>query len=133
MAIIKKYNKQNGTTYVYESVSYWDKEKKQPRSKRKLIGKIDDATGEIIPTSGRSRRSNSKNTTSESEILVEEIASPASPSTSSDYKLLYSEAQKQLLEKDAVIAGLNASVSQLKREQKELLLKLDLLVREYQH
>ena len=49
-SIIKKLNKQTGVTYVYESESYWDKEKKQPRSRRKLIGKIDDATGEIIPT-----------------------------------------------------------------------------------
>ncbi len=39
----------NGITYVYENESYWDKEKKQPRSKRKLIGHIDPATGEIVP------------------------------------------------------------------------------------
>ena len=37
-SIIKKLNKQTGITYVYESESYWDKEKKQPRSKRRLIG-----------------------------------------------------------------------------------------------
>ena len=47
-SIIKKLNKQTGITYVYESESYWDKEKKQPRSKRRLIGKIDEETGEII-------------------------------------------------------------------------------------
>lgn len=52
-SIIKKLNKQTGVTYVYESESYWDKEKKQPRSKRKLIGKIDEETGEIVPTGGR--------------------------------------------------------------------------------
>jgi len=28
----------NGITYVYESTSYWDSEKKQPCSKRRLIG-----------------------------------------------------------------------------------------------
>ena len=52
-SIIKQLNKQTGVTYVYESESYWDKEKKQPRSKRRLIGKIDAETGEIIPTGGR--------------------------------------------------------------------------------
>ncbi len=52
-SIIKKFNKQTGVTYVYESESYWDKEKKQPRSRRKLIGKIDEETGEIVPTGGR--------------------------------------------------------------------------------
>ena len=55
-SIIKKLNKQTGITYVYESESYWDKEKKQPRSKRRLIGKINEETGEIIPTSGRGNR-----------------------------------------------------------------------------
>ena len=50
MSIIKQYHKDTGITYVYESESYWDKEKKQPRSRRKLIGKLDDETGEIIPT-----------------------------------------------------------------------------------
>lgn len=54
-SIIKKLNKQTGVTYVYESESYWDKEKKQPRSKRKLIGRIDEETGEIVPTGGRGR------------------------------------------------------------------------------
>lgn len=44
-SIIKKFSKQTGVTYVYESESYWNKEKKQPRSRRKLIGKIDEETG----------------------------------------------------------------------------------------
>jgi hypothetical protein len=35
--------------YAYESISYWDKEKKQPRSKRKYLGKVDPETGDIIP------------------------------------------------------------------------------------
>ena len=49
MSIVKLKDKRTGTTYVYESESYWDKEKKQPRSRRKLIGKLDEETGEIIP------------------------------------------------------------------------------------
>ena len=58
MAIINLYNKKLNVTYVYDSVSYWDKDLKQPRSKRKLIGKRDPVTNEIIPTSGRGRRQN---------------------------------------------------------------------------
>lgn len=42
MSIVKLKNKRSGVTYVYESESYWDKEKKQPRSKRILIGKLDE-------------------------------------------------------------------------------------------
>lgn len=53
MTLLKKIDKRSGITYVYESQSYWDKQKKQPRSKRTLIGKIDPETGEIIPTDGR--------------------------------------------------------------------------------
>ena len=37
MAIVKVHNKTRNITYVYESISYWDKELKQPRSRRKLI------------------------------------------------------------------------------------------------
>lgn len=43
-------NKKNGVTYVYESVGYWDKEKKQARNRRKCIGKLDPVTGAIIPS-----------------------------------------------------------------------------------
>ena len=56
MAIIKQLDKRSGITYVYESTSYWDKEKQQPRSKRKLIGRLDPDTGEIVPTDGRGKR-----------------------------------------------------------------------------
>ena len=55
MAMVKQLDKRSGITYVYESVSYWDKEKKQPRSKRTLIGRLDPATGEIVPTDGRGK------------------------------------------------------------------------------
>lgn len=55
MAIIKQFDKRAGITYVYESKSYYDKEKKCSRAKRTLIGKIDPDTGEIIPTDGRNK------------------------------------------------------------------------------
>ena len=56
MAIVKQYDKRSGNTYVYESTSYWDKEKKQPRSRRKLIGRLDPETGNVVPTDGRGKR-----------------------------------------------------------------------------
>ena len=55
MAIIKQYHRDTDTTYVYESTSYWDAEKGQSRSKRRVIGKIDPGTGEIVPTGKRGR------------------------------------------------------------------------------
>ena len=48
--IVFQTNKDTGITYAYESVSYWDKEKQQSRARRKLIGKVDQETGEIVPT-----------------------------------------------------------------------------------
>lgn len=56
MATIHHKDKRSGITYVYESHSYWDKEKKQSRAKRRLIGRLDETTGEIIPTDGRCRK-----------------------------------------------------------------------------
>ena len=46
MAIIKQFDKRSGITYVYDSKSYYDKEKKCSRAKRTLIGKLDPETGE---------------------------------------------------------------------------------------
>ncbi len=49
-SIVYQVDKKTGIKYAYESVSYWDKEKQQPRSKRTYIGKVDPDTGEIIPS-----------------------------------------------------------------------------------
>ena len=43
-------NKKTGITYVYESVSCWDKEKKQSRNKQMCIGKLDPVSGKLIPS-----------------------------------------------------------------------------------
>lgn len=50
MGIVYQTDKRVGITYVYESESYWDKEKQQPRSRRKLIGRLDKVTGDIVST-----------------------------------------------------------------------------------
>ncbi len=48
-------NKATGRTYAYSSESYWDKEKKQPRSKRTYLGRVDPETGEIIKGERKSK------------------------------------------------------------------------------
>ena len=55
-SIVHLYDKRSGITYVYQSTSYWDKSLKQSRSRRKLIGRLDPETGEVVPTSGRRGR-----------------------------------------------------------------------------
>ncbi len=52
-AIVYQADKRSGITYAYESVSFWDKDKKQSRAKRTLIGRLDKESGQIIPTDGR--------------------------------------------------------------------------------
>ena len=54
--IVYQTDKKTGAKYAYESFSFWDKEKKQSRSKRTLIGRVDPETGKIIPTDGRCKK-----------------------------------------------------------------------------
>lgn len=68
MAIIKQFDKRSGITYVYDSKSYYDKEKKCSRAKRTLIGKLDPETGEIIPTDGRNKGAKAKPSSISPEI-----------------------------------------------------------------
>lgn len=56
VAIVYQKDKRSGITYAYQSISFWDKEKKQSRARRTLIGRVDNITGEIVPTDGRNRK-----------------------------------------------------------------------------
>lgn len=98
---------------MYESQSYWDKEKKQPRSKRTLIGKLDDETGEIIPTgkSGRKKRGKEQKT---------ETADDAEKS---------SRQARLIEEKDKEIKLLKAEIRELKKEKTDILNSLQKLCR----
>ena len=60
MAIVTQTDKRSGITYAYDTEYYWDKDKKQSRSKRICVGKVDPVTDEIIPTRGRSKKGESK-------------------------------------------------------------------------
>ena len=93
MAIVKVHNKSRNITYVYESVSYWDKELKQPRSHRKLIGRIDPATGDVVPTGSRTKA---------------DTATPVHSDT--NYRALYEQALATIAQKDALIAELRSQL-----------------------
>lgn len=56
MTVITQTDKRSGITYAYETEYYWDKTKKQSRSKRVCIGKVDPISGEIVPTRGRAKK-----------------------------------------------------------------------------
>ena len=111
MSLVKLKDKRTGTTYVYESESYWDKEKKQPRNKRTLIGKIDEVTGEIVPTDGRGRK---RKTTTE-ENAKNNIA----------------DFQNQLREKEAVIRKMTVENQQLKKDLSDVLVSIRMITDKY--
>lgn len=102
MAIIKQFDKRSGLTYAYESHSYWDPEKKMTRAKRKLIGRIDPETGEIIPTDGRNRKKK------------EEM--PKAVSVEKDYKEMYEELLKKFESQELIIKSLQERISELERK-----------------
>ena len=54
MKLVYVRNKENGTTYVYESKYCWNPEKRQSRSRRVCIGKL-DGEGNLIPSPRFSR------------------------------------------------------------------------------
>jgi molecular chaperone GrpE (heat shock protein) len=74
-SIVYQTNPSTGVKYAYESISYWDKEKKAPRSKRRSLGRVDPETGEIIKgTRKRKNNAASEGTDSEnSRVLQNEL------------------------------------------------------------
>jgi transposase len=50
MSLVYLKNKKSNVTYVYECISFWNKEKKRPDSTRTCIGKLDPTSGDIIPS-----------------------------------------------------------------------------------
>ena len=99
-SIVYQVDKKTGAKYAFESVSYWDKEKKQPRSKRRYLGKVDPETGNIIPSRGRSSHSEDKSLESGDSLAV-----------------LHEEIRKR----DQVIAGLRQELDATTASYNELL------------
>ena len=110
MSLVKLKDRRTGTTYVYESKSYWDKEKKQPRSHRKLIGKLDDETGEIIPTGKSGRKKSSEKETGDN--------------TAPDQRTEYI---RVIAEKEGQIQALKAENQALHKQKQDILKTLEAL------
>lgn len=120
MSIVKSKNKKTGITYVYESESYWDPVKKQPRNHRKLVGKLDE-NGNIIPTGSRGRQRNEGDKPDAMELkLTDELESSLS---------YYQEKSRELETKNAL---LQAQVKKLEKEKGELLSGLKSMLEKYQ-
>ena len=95
--IVYQTDKRTGIKYAYSSESYWDKDKKQPRSKRTFLGKVDPVTGKIIPK-------NSK------EKTMPEVQ-PDTAGSRNDLEI--EMLQNELAAKKALINELNQEIQQL--------------------
>ena len=100
MSIVKMKDKRSGTVYVYESESYWDKEKGQPRNTSKLIGKLDE-NGDIVPTgkSGRKKKEPSDPAPDQKEVR---------------------ELRKKLDDAEAAIKERDLKITMLEKQKKEV-------------
>ncbi len=103
MTIIKAFNKARNTTYVYEADSHWDKSKQQSVSKRKLIGKIDPKTGNIVPTGPHGRKKSRRKKKTDATTTVKKP----------NYKTLYEEATSVIETKDAIIVEHRREIARL--------------------
>ena len=108
MGLVRNKDNRTGITYVYESESYWDKEKQQPRSRRRLIGKVDEQTGEIVPTDDRGRKRQLHTETQADTTLAS----------------AHTQSKEQIDQLEAIIAQLRAENTKLRKEKETILKKL---------
>ena len=118
MAIVKQKNAKSGVTYIYESHSFRDPVTKQPRSIRKLLGKLDEETGEIIPTRKQNRKSK----------VVQESNVPESPAPQSGDDVGDSSEDKDLL-----ILRLRAEIDRLKEDRLSMASQLEDMLNSLRH
>ena len=107
MAIVKQYHRDTDTTYVYESTSYWDASKGQSRSKRRVIGKIDPLTGEIVPTGKRGRKK-------KADQGQAKEAAPQVPAAVSN-----EAGRERILQLELSVSSLNARIAELEDENRK--------------
>jgi hypothetical protein len=70
-AIVKIRNKKSGTIYAYEQTAKWDPEKGQARPVRKHLGRYDEETDTIIPSTGRRGRKPAETPTGDVSLPLE--------------------------------------------------------------
>lgn len=104
--VTKSLKQKRDVTHVYESQSKWDPEKKQSKSTRKLIGKIDPKTGKIIQTGPRGRKKSRRKKNGEA----------ATPEKKPNYKSLYLKSQEEIKEQNDMIIELKIRVADLEIE-----------------
>ena len=88
MSFIKLYDKRVGITYVYETYKVPDPDTGKDITKRRLIGKLDPDTNEIVPTGKRGPKPRERKTAQDAPV--------ANTQMESKYKHLYEASLKEL-------------------------------------
>lgn len=110
MAIIRNYNPRAKTTYVYESKGYYDRDAHKTKTKRTLIGKLDE-NGNVVPTGKRGRppMKQADETTTEADYKEE----------AARYKELYEQYRKDSELKEKRIQELMSEITAECKARKE--------------
>ena len=109
MAIVKQKDGRSGITYVYESISWYDKETKNARSKRHLIGRWDEEKGIVVPTDGRCKK--------DKKTKPKEVLNRARNTIEDgEYELLYKQAVSKIHVLEDEIKALRQKISELEKK-----------------
>lgn len=122
MAIVKCRDPRSGITYVYISECFFDEEQGKYRYKRKCIGKVDEETGETVPTGpkgGYRKRREDKPSADSGEPRKPGRKPTKEPSPE------YAKTLAQLEELKGENFELNQKVLSLEEDKKQLQKKLD--------
>jgi|GEM_PF-3937596 hypothetical protein len=107
--VIYQYDKRSGITYAYENHPYIEKGTGKHKSKRKLIGRLDTDTNQIVATDGR--RKNKKQRDAAEKTAAEKVRD-TSPQ---DYKTLYETLLAKWTNLESRVSALESSVKDLKK------------------
>ena len=124
--LIRNLDKRTGITYVYSSISYWDKDKKKPGSHRTLIGKIDPVSGNIIPTKGTQKNRKSKTYPAYEKAAQEKLDQKSKKKDLEQERLSEQEIRINQFQKEAAvliksqIEALDRMEEQIQEQRKQL-------------
>jgi small-conductance mechanosensitive channel len=109
MSVVRQYDNRVGVTYIYEIIEQVDPVTQEKTKHRKLIGKIDKESNEIIPTGKRGRKSSGK-----------QPRHPLPQKDQAEYEFMYKDVRAQLQKAKERIDELSQEVEKLNRKQEEL-------------
>lgn len=104
-SIVYQTDRRSGTTYAYRSTSYRDPQSGRPKARREYLGRVDPATGEIVPKAGPGRRNRSP--------LGDASGQPDAPASPAGLARALAESREEAARLRAEVEDLRARLSSL--------------------